>query len=307
MLWTDRYCVTSADLAQVDNDAVISASVEAVSLDALIARSLDAAGHVIVASAQAFGGGSYDLHSAAVHYTGVRSHQRRARLLLGQVITSGATVEWSHLKNWLVYRCLEALYRDMANRTNTGGDRYRERQESYREVAAGEAWHTLWSVGIPVVRNPLPCPGAILEPGSGTWSDAALSTVAGSGTQSGSYQVAITWLNADGVESTPSSLATVTLASGQVLRVSIASLVPPNGTQSAHTRALARVDPLIATGWRVYAAPAGGTLVRQSDGSPGVGTSLITLPGNVSVSGTPLPIGQPPDYYAPLARLVERG
>jgi hypothetical protein len=72
--------------------------------------------------------------------------------------------------NWLIYNALYHFYRAAYARFSGGGDRYSRKMELFEDEAS-KAWSRLIADGIPVVLNPIPCPGAIREFGVGTWGD----------------------------------------------------------------------------------------------------------------------------------------
>lgn len=311
MLWTDAQFISAEDLTSLDNEVSAVATAEGITLDGTISRAVEEAGDALLKHMQEFGGawlgdgGVTANHFAALMNTGLRQAVR-ARVLLNQVVVSGPVPNrWTPLKRWAVYWALMLFYRDAANRTQN--DRYDDKAVRYRKDLHGQYWSAVRDTGLPIVRNPLPCPGALYEPDAGTWTQDAVTTVAGAGTVAGDYEVAVSWVESgrSNGESNPSARLTVSLAEGQVLRVNIGSLMPPTGAQPACTRAQAQVSYGRATHWKVYAGPAGGVLRLQAE-------SLVTLPtytfsGDPATDTAPIGTGQYPDTFMAFQQWNQRG
>lgn len=317
MLWTDGDFITAADLASLDNEVAQVAAVDGLQIEdsgsavGVIHRALEEAGDALLLYTRQFAGGFMGdgsvtgAHYAAVMNTG-QSSVVTSKILLSQVVVSAAVAsQWSPVKRWCVYWALMLFYRDAANRTNN--DRYADKSAGYRADLHGMYWSAVRNAGLPVVNNPLPCPGAKYEPDAGTWDATSLSLVPGSGNLTTDWDVAITWVGDGGVESHPSARATLSLTSGNVLRVSIASLMPPDGTQPAAQRALCAVPYSKATGWNVYAGPKNGTLRLQTVTPVPIGTATYTLTANPVTNTRAAGQGQVPNRWMTLQTFLTRG
>ena len=242
----------------------------------------------------------------------------RQRVLINQVVVShysGQDVLWSPLKTWCAYYTLGLFFRDAANRTLK--DRYKEKQQRYQKDARSIYFEPLKSQGLPITRQPLPCPGAIYEPAvTGTFGANNVTLVTGSGTSTDDWDVAVTWVDQRyymnpgqkvNAESAPSQRVTVTATAGNVLRLSIAGLTAPNGSQHPSTVPLSVTAYGQASGWNVYAGSKGGTLYLQNASPIPVGTQTYTLAGDPLVTGNAADAGQYADLYFTFQNIVQRG
>lgn len=320
MLWTDADFISADDLTSLDNEVLAVATAEGIALEdngtgtGVIHRAIEEAGDALLKHLQEFGGASYGAgdvsanHYMAIMNTGL-AVSNRTRVLLTQVIVTGNTPRtWTPLKRWAVYWSLMLFYRDAANRTNN--DRYSEKEDGYRRHLHGTYWAAVRSLGLPVVFQPLPCPGALYEPEAGFWGTSNVVMVPGAGTVTGTYDVAITFVDggrSSNNESGPSQRVTVDLTPGSVLRVLLDGLMPPTGTQPACTRAQAVVPYGRATHWNVYAGLSGETLKLQSSTALDITTTAFTFSGDPATATTPVGTGQYPDTYMAFHNWNQRG
>lgn len=328
MLWTDADFVTSTDLITLDSEVQAVASAEDITLDdpvsgaGIIHRGIEEAGDRLMKYLQQFGGALNNGQVSANHYAAVmnigQSSINRAKVLRTQIVVSELSpLQWSTVKRWVAYWCLHCFFRDVANRTVK--ERYQDKEKRYLREANTIHWDALRALGVPVVTQPLPCPGAVYEPRAGVWGDSCLSAVAGPGALEGAVEVAVTWVDLtagkyvspdvpNNAESGPSAKATVTLASGQVAKVDISPLVPPNGAQPLGTLTLAAVPFLTAGGWNVYAAQAGQPLRLQNSVPVPVGTKAYTLAGDPDATGWMVGSGQYAERYMTMpSGMIQRG
>lgn len=328
MLWTDGDFVTSQDLITLDSEVQDVASAETITLDdpvtgnSVIHRAIEEAGDRLMKYMQIFGGYLNSGSVSANHYAAVMNlgqpSVNRSKILRGQiVVTDLSPYTWNVVKRWVAYWSLHVFFRDVANRTLK--DRYRDKEERYSKESNTIHWDALRAAGIPTVRMPFPCPGAAWEPNAGLWSASNVTQVTGAGTQNGSYDVAVTWVdlmpgyyvsptNNGNAESHPSASQTLALTSGNVIRVNIASLIPPNGSQHPATVPYAVVQYHAAGGWNVYAGVSGGPLYLQNSTPIPVGTKTYTLTGDPLASGSTLGQGQYADlYYSVPTGILQRG
>lgn len=338
-LWTDIDFVTSADLITLDAEVASVAAVSGITLDdpnaGLIHRALEEAGDSLLKYQQVFGGYLSNQNVSGNHYNAVMNVGlpaiNRSRILLNQVVpTSWTTLQWSAVKRWVAYWALHVFFRDAANRTLK--DRYADKSTRYRKDVNTTYWDSVRAIGLPIVRQPLPMPGALYEPAvGGTWDENNVTTVAGAGTDAtNAYDFAITWVDLTNYfgpyqkgncESAPSEIVTMTLPStGNVFNVSITSLLAPNGVQHPSTLPLAVVPYGVAKGWNVYAGKTGGPLYLQNAtplltgitqgsaqaGAPATAVTSFTFPADPLLSGPTADTGQFPDLYFTFQNVMQR-
>lgn len=321
MLWTDSDFVTPEELASIDSEILSVANAEEIVLEnpngtGLIHRAIEECGAGFMKYMQLFGGYLYAGDSTSGHDNAVmnigQGIRNRSRILLSQVpVSSIHPLAWAPVKRWVVYWILYLFYQDAASR-RMDNDRYGKKADYYKAQANGKYWDDLRTAGVPVVNSPLPCPGAIWEPGQGVWDDGAVTVVSGSGTLTDTYAVVITWVDQirqKNAESGPSAQVVVSLTPGNVLKVDTSLLVPPTGQQHPGTLALATVDCARATGWNVYAGPAGGPLYLQNPSPIAVATKTWTAPADPVTGTVQAGTGQWADRYLsmPSGVMIQRG
>ena len=283
-------------------------------------------------------GGATSLHNAAVIW-GVRAQSNVVRLRMGQVVVDdlyygdgpNSSFIPGPLHTWIIYWAISLGYRKLMGQVDANLDRAKIKYTQYRQLTAGEKWSLLRSTGIPYVRVPFPAPGAIFEPGQGTWGLNNLSQVVQAGTTGGNYTVAITWvdqssqsanyvspLNKNNSESGPSmvypstftdGMLQITLTAGHALSINITSLTPPNGQVSLPEASITGVSQgtHIATGWNIYIGDAdGGSLYLQNAQPIPVATKTYTLTTDPVLTGYTMGRGQYPDANMPMADLMMR-
>lgn len=313
MLWTDGDFVTAADLATLDQEVQAVATAENIDITNSIRRATEEAGETITRHMREWGwswlgdGSVSPNHYAAVANIGRNAQGTRARVLLNQIPVTGLA-GWSAVQRWAAYWSLYVFFRDAAQRSVS--DRYAQKSMVYQAETHGRMWHTVRDLGLPVVRTPLACPGAKYDINPGTWDQSNVTLVNGSGTLTGAWDVAITYVDADNQtdnnQSAASARVQVTLQAGKVLRVDKSSLNPPNGTQPSQLRAVAVVQSWgKATHWNVWAGPAGGVL-RLQNATPLTGNTF-TFPGDPVTNTAPVGTGQWADVYIAFPVPVQRG
>jgi hypothetical protein len=310
MLFTDSIFVQPADLTRIDAEATTVATTEGVTLtgpNGLIRAAQEEVAMELQKQMIAFGGylNSGDLsanHLAAVLNIGIGNSVRQKALLVQVPVTDAIPGSWSWIYQYCVYWTLKVLYRNVFSRTVN--DRYKQKLDYYSKEIEARVSKNVTALGIPIVLQPLSAPAAFYEANSGTWGQSNVSTVAGSGSTTGPYDVAITYCSMapnwyvspampNNAESAPSSIITVpTYSPGQVLSVSIATLNPPTGAQSPATLLICVVALLQATHWNIYAGTSGGTLYLQNSAPIPVSQKTYVLPSDPIVSAYPLGMGQ---------------
>jgi hypothetical protein len=274
LLYTDNDVVTSANLLAIDPEVASVATAEEIVIDG--------DGGVI---REAWNESADRLLAAVERFTsclGVSTNIDIARVSVGDPL--GRT---SPLRRWLICRALVAFYRAASSRREH--DRYDKKRERF-EREAKTAWLNI-SPGLPLVFDPFPCPGALYStPYAGSWGDANVVPIAGGTmpTQT-ALDLAITWRDAQGVESGPSSIVTSLVPAGMVLTVDVLSLNPP-------TR---------ATGWNVYAGAAGGLLTKQAEMT--FPATYYALPNTPDTTGSVMRYGQEPDTWLDMQPRLSRG
>lgn len=317
MLYTDADIIAISDLTAIESEVSKVATANGITFDPGLAW--NECRTMLTAVCQLYGrsvGSGMMAHNAAVMSTGTVRNVPRFRL--NQIITHesqyGGNVN-SALKTWVVYRALYFFFRNASNRL--GKDKYLDKEKLYKGESEGNAWRVLKSNGIPVVYNPMDCPGAKYAVGAGTWGAANTSSVAG-GTNASiqNVVVAITYYDSSrytsqsakgNAESGPSATVAQAIAANQLLKVDITSLTPPNGVAPATGSAAGVYAPLNATHWSIYVGQSGSsTLYLQKEGIP-IATKTWTLASDPVYSGSALGNGQYPDEFMQIQDLAMRG
>lgn len=242
------------------------------------------------------------------------------------VVTGDANDNWSALKRWAVANALRKFYNAA---TNKNKDRYSDRFDSMNEQIRTEFWPNFKRRGLPMCFNPLDAPGAIMNR-CGRFSSSNLSLVAGTGTQTVSYDYAITWVGSkytsptvkNNNESYRSNRVSLVMTNGNVARVSIAGLTAPNGNQPDFTKSSCRYSPGVAVGWNVWACKTPDPTQQSTLGSDydypvmyrqnvaaGViplATTSFTLPSDPVLSGEVLDFGQFDDVVLEMRSELQR-
>jgi hypothetical protein len=177
------------------------------------------------------------------------------------------------LKLWHSFKSLEAVYRDAY--FSQLNDRYKGKWAEYQSLSQWSRGKFI-EAGAGLVIDPLPQPsGPIIS----------LQTASQSG---GTVYVTISFINAEGGESSPAAMTPCMIPDGNVLTLSS----PP--------------WPANATGWNVYggATPTGVTLQTPTPLTLGASWQFI-LPG--AVNGALAGTGQSPNVVRDLPRRIMRG
>jgi hypothetical protein len=311
VLFTDSDIITPVDLAVVDQEITSDATKLNVTLsgpNSIIRRSIEEAGTEITSSFQNFSGYLVGLGISANHVAAVLNTLttaiNRPRARLNQVCATDPDATHLHMKRWLEYRALTGFYRSLYHRKVE--DRFEKKMQNYR-AEAKTAWNILTSNGLPIVLQPLACPGALRELASGVWGTSNVSAGGSGSTEAGNaYDVAITWVNSQGYitwanngngESGPSAIVTLAAAAGQVLTLTLTGLNPPDGTIPQNLGTADGIyTPQPATGWNVYVGITGQTLWLQNALPIPVATTSYSLPNAPTLTGNPMGQGQHPDY-----------
>lgn len=289
MLWTDKLWLTSSDLNSIDGESLDVAASEGLTLDGsngICQRSLEESGRALLRSLMGFAGflagdSLTSNHLQAVFNIGTPAVQR-PRVLLDNIVVSGQNPNfWSDLKNWAACSGLVYLFRAASNRNSN--DRYATKRDAYAKQVMWQILPQLKELGIPVVYRPMACPAAYQAHNAGTF---AITTPAGSSTLPASLDVALSYIDQNypgaGVgqannESAPSAITTVSVTSGEIVRIDITNLLPPNGNGASEDVAKCIITPLNATGWNIYAAASGQVLRLQNASPIPIGTKIQAL------------------------------
>jgi hypothetical protein len=310
MLWTDSIFITPQDLASLDSEIPTIAEDENVVLTGetgFIRRQIDEAGEEILRRMEVFGGwvGSSTLsanHIQGVMNIGGGAAASRTKILLNQVVVSDRIPnKWSHLTQWVVHRTLVSFYRNSYSRT-ASKDRYKSKLDEFNRLMLRQQNYILLDLGLPICYQPLPRPAAAFEINPGTWDTTNATPVANVlGTFAGNVDVAITYVDSSrylsssqnqNAESTPSDRLTISLIAGELPRVDITSLVPPDGHQDPGSMALCVYTPLTATHWNVYAGKMGSQLILQNSTPIPIATKTYDFTADLKLTGTPMGLGQ---------------
>jgi hypothetical protein len=294
-LFTDSNHVTQADLVALDPQIAEIAIAEEFTVSALIARAWDECAEIIQrACASEYG--EFTDPVLAYHTGGWPSGVQLSRI----VVTSPYANSASTLQRWMTWKAIEVFYRAAAARGVN--DRYEAKLERARSESAN-AWRAVYSAGVPTVSNPLPCPGALHELGAGVFDADNVTTESGT-SDGGQFRVAITWLDANGVESGPSAAVDVSVEPDSVIRVDVGSLGAPGVVAVTRSGAYSL---LTATHWNVYAGVVGSTLRLQNAEPIVLATTHYTLDSDPTTSGAALGGGQAADGVQRFQRTVGRG
>lgn len=308
MLYTDSDLLTPADLVALDPESTLVADAEGITLDGaggIIAEGWQDCADELLTRMDAFGGGtlySIDPASYTVGYGGVIGASR-SRVFLSQIVASDAYGnKLSTLQRWMQSRALMLFYLAAGNRA--ASDRYSAKAEMYA-AQAKQRWLRLATAGLPIVAAPLPCPGSLHE--RGAVGSLAVSAVAGgSAPAAASYDVAITYVSADNVESGPSQVASITVAAAQFLRIDITALAWP-ATAYASGRAQGTLTVKTPAGWKLYVGAAGsGALYCQTLVALPIATKTYTLAAAPLLAGALATPGQTPDYNLAFQATLQR-
>jgi hypothetical protein len=289
-LYTDSDHVTAAELRAIDYEVADVAEVHKLTLEGVgsICRGAwEECADRLLAQFQHYGSGCWPYDVNTLPDYGVTGNTRAA-IALSQVVVSDELAEKnSPLENWMIYVALEGLYRAVANASQE--DRYKKKQDAYAREAAS-AWRTLWRTGLPVVSQPVPCPGAIHERGAGAFRDTDVSSVASGTRDSQPVEVAITWWDAvRQVESGPSRVVGYQIDANALLRVSRAGCLPP----------------VAATHWNVYVSSlTGQPLTRQAQVA--IATTSWTASGAIADTSTPFGTGQRAERRMAFTNFLQR-
>ncbi len=179
------------------------------------------------------------------------------------------------LHKWHTFRTLSVTYRDAYNRQMN--DRYEGKWKEYERLANWAAG-ALFEAGVGMVNAPVPRPD---RPQAGTVAGPQGAAV---------YFCSITWVNAAGAESAPSTTTAITAAAGNAL--SITALNAPDGV----------------TGWNVYAGYSGDDLTLQNDMPLGADRTWVEAASGLR-RGRAAGSGQEPDSYLRQSarRIFDRG
>jgi len=314
-LYTDSDVITPELLTNLDSEITSVASVQSIDVSGICHQAWDECADALFERMDSFGGYVNLLAGAGIQMATLLTNYgmgvSRSRFFLGQVIvTDPSANRLPPLARWMVYRALVLFYRDASARL--GKDRYESKLQRFQ---ADERCHaaSLWRKGLPIVLQPLPCPGALHEFNAGTWDASNLSAVSGGSSPQALYDIAITWVDQtryvspvskQNCESGPSAVLTFTLPLNELIEVSIASLNPPNGKPyGSSTFADGVLSPLIASGWNVYAAPTGGTPMLQNATPVPIATPTFTF---FPAPGAALDPGQLPDANYAFENVLQR-
>ncbi|MBX9601250.1 MAG: hypothetical protein K2X35_09605 [Bryobacteraceae bacterium] len=310
MLFTDDDLLTAEALTSVDPEVPEVAAAEGIAVEgenSIIRGAWEECANAVLAKMEQFGGG-LEATSGGLGYT-------RSRVHLTQIVASDAYPrKLSALQRWMLYEALQMFYRAATNRTVS--DRYEEKRKRFA-ADAEKHWRRLTAFGLPVVTEPLPCPGALHEHNAGSWGAANLGGVAGGNQAATTYEVAITWVDGSRYQSAAakgngesggSRLVAFTVGVNQLLRIDITSLAPPTaGNQYRWESSDGAVRLLNPTHWNVYAGTPDGPLWLQNAQPIAAGVKVHTLAGAPALSGTPLDPGQRPDARYTFRPILQRG
>jgi hypothetical protein len=324
MLLTDSDIITAADLAVLDPECLKVAASQQMPIvvegpGSIIRHTIEECCTELLAKFQNFSGylvsPGINLNHVAAVMNILSTAINRPRMRLNQVVATQPDPSKPAMQHWLEHAALRNLYRAAFARFSANEDRYQRKMEWW-DAETKTAWLRLINQGIPIVLQPLPCPGAVREYNAGAFDGSCLAAAGtGSSDPGQTWELAITWVgaaygsanNKNNNESAGSAAAQVVTSSGQVITVSIANLNPPAATLPPIGTADNIYNQVAATGWNVYAGNVGGPYFLQNATPIPLSTSSYTLANAPVLSGTTLQAGQFPDYNFAFQNVLMRG
>jgi hypothetical protein len=191
----------------------------------------------------------------------------------GQQFTLGNIALTDGLRQWHTLLALAATYRDAYFQQLN--DRHKPKWKEYERLARASG-QMVFETGVGVVFNPLTKP---LQPLLGQLAGAHPART---------YYARVAWVNAEGVESSPSDTAAFTTQEGTALTV----------------RAIGA--PAAARGWNLYAGLLDDQALKQNNAPLALG-STWTLPSTGLVTGSDPGTGQVAEYFLRQIAVLLRG
>lgn len=313
MLFTDIEPVTSADIYAMDAQAADIAASESITVDgpmSVCQRARDYCSTKLLGRLKTFESWpNQDMFPVAMLQTiysqSPIGSESRPKISTAQMVLIDDVNQWSNLKQWLVAEAAVRLYQAAVG--NNLQDQFKAKLLMYTNDIRKQYWPAMQHLGIPVVMGPLARPAAKYERNSGTWGSA--NVVAVSGALTGSYDVAITYvdqsiyvsyLNPKNAESGPTDTLTIALAT-QSIQLVFTSLVPPNG--AAPLEWLGVYKPLTATGINIYAAVSGQPLRLQNSVPLPIATTSFTFSPSAGLA--PAGTGQHRNIYQSFGNMID--
>lgn len=312
MLWVDEDFITQADLITLDSEIAEIAETENIVISDIIRRAKEKCQGTLSAFMSFSGLSPTDLTLRNLNFPIGTPDLRYNYAGFAQLVVNGESeTNWGALKHWVAAKTLAEFYRAA---TNKNSDRYSDRHEGILEEIKQQLWPNFKRRGLPIVFNPLVAPGAIMER-AGTFGANNVDLVAGAGTSTATFYFAITWVGDRYLtasqkfnsESYRSARVSKLMVNGQVARVSIAGLIPPDGQQPEFTKSNCRYTPGRAVGWNVWAGITEGALYRQNAAAIPIATTSFTLPGDPLLTGEKADLGQFEDIVLEIKTQLVRG
>ncbi len=253
MLFTDSPAITIEDLANYETGILDTAATEGINLTVKIGLATTEVGFQLEAQ------------FAPLSTTGLSP---TPALTLNNIVVTPPMV------SWLVYHTLELVYRDAY--FSQLNDRYQAKWTQYIALSSS-AQALLFQIGVGTTTSPVP-----------QAENPTLSLISGALTP-GKYFVAVTWLNVNGEEGSPSEITALTVPSGDTLEVQPVD------------------QPLNSTAWNVYAGVTPESLFLQNSTPFAPAVSWVAPNSGLTTTG-PMPSnGQQPDFLSPAPRILLRG
>lgn len=306
MLFTDTDLLSTADLVALDPEVPEVAAAEGIIVEgdgSILRQAWDECADEILGRMEAFGGRLVTGGGGQV-----------SRVALSQIVATDAYArKLSVLQRWVLYRALVLFFRAATSRALN--DRHALKMAQYMADAANQ-WKALWRRGLPVVWQPLPCPGALHEWNAGDWGVSNVDSVPGGSAAEMTVLVAVTWVDSSSyqsdsargnAESGPSQLVAYGLLTNERLMVSIDGLRPPDGSPATRQPGEMAYSTRQATGWNVYAGLAEGPLYLQNAAPLPLSQLDYTLAGAPLLSGPTMERGQHPDVHVRWQNVLQRG
>lgn len=281
-LWIDRDWAGLADLTAIDSDVPSIAEAEGIDTEG-------AGGVVREAFAECSNWLTTSFPTLSRAFDPVTDAGRTVsnHFRLEQVVMTEQYGERrTPLRDWLIWSTLAAFYRSAVRRALN--DRY-ERKLELAEVEVSKRLATVRRAGIPIVTNPLPCPGAILAPWATVAVPISASLVSGVGAARTIYWAAS--YSAGAVESAISDVQSIDVGAGQS---ALAAASAPPFSVSGYAQPLT---------WNCYVGSSPNVLRLIAGGL----TLFVSTDIGGTASGAFPANGQTADTVVPYRDLILRG
>ncbi|HEY6389935.1 MAG TPA: hypothetical protein VIX89_01585 [Bryobacteraceae bacterium] len=233
-------------------------------LDVASTESIDLAGKIALAQ--------IEIGTALTLFLLRRFPQRDFQSTIRRTIGVSDVAVTDQLRQWHAHKALALVYRDAYD--NQLNDRYLGKWTQYEQLTKRSLQEYL-QIGVGLVADPIPKAAV-----------PALNTLPGTAS-SGTFYIAVTWVNQQRQEGSPSDVAQISTLDGQ------------------HPVVTVENPPARAIGWNAYVGGSPDTL-RLQNGAPLAAAANWTVMGELAQGSRPGD-GQQPTWFLADQRLIERG